>query len=206
MKKESGMSKVGGWLAGIAGAVIATYLGWYFTRTKPTPPPPPPPAVTTFEGMVYSDSGPVPKAMVVVDLTGVAGANGAIHDVTDDSGAYKIELTGLPPDTGATLSVKAKGFEGAAPKVLSGPLQSDVRVDIGLSPVVLAGAAAPPPVGQPAAPPPAGQPAAQPGAAGQPVAAVPGVTIAAAAAHKPFYRPKSAAMAMKFQVPVKQQQ
>src|SRR5690348_16979863 len=178
MAKQSGWSRVGGWLAGIAGAVIATYLGWYFTQPKPTPPPPPPPAVTTFEGMVYSGSGPVAKALVALALTGSAGVNGAIHDVTDDNGAYKIELTGLPPGTGATLSVAAKGFESGAPKVLAGPLQTDMRVDIGLDPVL-------PPVASPG-----------PGAAG-PVHPV--IT------HLPVYVPKSAAMAMKFKMAAKKQ-
>jgi hypothetical protein len=206
MKKESGLSKVGGWLAGIAGAVIATYLGWYFTRPTPTPPQPPPAAVTTFEGMVYSGDAPVAKALVAVDLSGNAGANGAIHDLTDNNGAYKIELTGLPPGTGATLSVAAKGYEKALPKMLVSPLQADVRVDIPLSPIVLAAApgsgggggggaveAAPP-----APPPPThgGESVGQPAAAGRPQTA--------AVAHIPVYRPKSAAMAMKFRVAAKQ--
>lgn len=205
MKKESGFSKVGTWLAGIAGAVIATYLGWYFTQPKPTLPPPPPPAVTTFEGMVYSGDAPVSKALVAVELTGNAGANGAIHDLTDDNGAYKIELTGLPPSTGATLSVVAKGFENGAPKLLSSPLQTDVRVDIPLSPVMLAaapgngsgggggGAGAGPTEAPP--PPQSGGNGAQPSPAGPPVSA--------AIAHIPVYRPKSVAMAMKFRVTAK---
>jgi hypothetical protein len=186
MKKESSWSKVGGWLAGIAGAVIATYLGWYFTNR-----PPPPAAVTTFEGMVYSGDAPVSKALVALELTGNAGANGAIHDLTDDNGAYKIELTGLPSGTGATLSVVAKGYEKAAPRTLVSPLQPDVRVDVPLNPVVVAGAEPPPPVAPPAQ---------QPGAAAQPGAAPvqPGQV-----AHLPLYRPKSAAMAMKFRIPAK---
>ncbi|HEV2135478.1 MAG TPA: hypothetical protein VGR47_14690 [Terracidiphilus sp.] len=202
MAKERSSAKVVGWLGGIAATVISGYLLWYFEQPKPTPPQPPQAAVTTFEGMVYSGEAPVAKALVALDLTGNAGANGAIHDLTDDNGAYKIELTGLPPGTGATLSVVAKGFEKAAPKMLVSPLQADMRVDIPLSPVVLAaapgsgggGGGGPAEV----APPPethSGE------SAGQPVAVGPPVT--AAISHVPLYRPKSAAMAMKFRVAAK---
>jgi hypothetical protein len=183
MAKERSSAKVFGWLGGIAATVISGYLLWYFEQPKPAPPPPPPPAVTTFEGMVYSGAEPVAKALVALALTGSAGANGAIHDVTDDNGAYKIELTGLPEGTGATLSVAAKGFESAAPKLLNGPLQTDVRVDIPLNPAVIAGVAPPPP----------------------PVGASPGQAEHPAVKHIPFYVPKTAAMAMKFKVTAKKQ-
>lgn len=187
MKKQSGLSKVGGWLAGIAGAVIATYLGWYFTQRNPTPPQPPAAAVTTFEGMVYSGDAPVAKALVAVDLTGNAGANGAIHDLTDDNGAYKIELTGLPPGTGARLSVAAKGYKNAAPKLLAEPLQTDTRVDIALRPELI-------PVESPHTG--SGGESAAPAQPLRPVQ--PGIT------HLPIYRPKSAAMATKFRIAAKQ--
>ena len=126
------MAKVGGWIAGIVAGIIVGYVVWYLTRT---PPPPPPPAVTTFEGMVYSGSAPVPKAMVAVQLSGPAGANGPVHDITDDNGAYRIDFTGLPADAGATLSVTAAGYQGADPKSFASPLQTDVQFDFPLTPV-----------------------------------------------------------------------
>lgn len=189
MGKERSSAKVVGWLGGIAATVISGYLLWYFEQPKPTQPPTALPAVTTFEGMVYSGDAPVAKALVAVDLTGSAGANGAIHDVTDDNGAYKIELTGLPQGTGATLSVAAKGFENAAPKVLAVPLQTDVRVDIPLSPVLMAVGANP-----------AGGHKGGKAAAGPPPPPPP---AEAAIAHRPVYVPKSAAMAMRFQIKAK---
>lgn len=185
MKKESGLSKVGTWLAGIAGAVIATYLGWYFTQRSQTPPPPPPAVVTTFEGMVYSGDAPVAKALVALVLTGNAGANGAIHDLTDDNGAYRIELTGLPPGTGARLSVAAKGYKNAAPKLLAEPLQTDMRVDVALRPELI--------------------PVESPGKGGSVAApAHPAHPEQPAATRLPVYRPKSAAMATKFRIAAKQ--
>jgi hypothetical protein len=72
------MGKLGGWLAGIVAAIIATYAGWYFTR---------PPSTTTFEGMAYSESSPVPKAMVSITITGTNVNSGPIHNVTDENGA-----------------------------------------------------------------------------------------------------------------------
>jgi hypothetical protein len=192
MAKERNSAKFIGWVGGIAATVLSGYLLWYFEQPKPAPPTPP---VTTFEGMVYSGDAPVSRALVGVALTGSAGSNGAIHDVTDDNGAYKIELTGLPLGTGATLSVAAKGFEAAAPKILPGPLQTDVRVDIPLNPAAVAGVTAPPPPvpanpGVSAAPPP-------PDGSGRS-----GIPIVK---HIPVYVPKSAAMAMKFRVAAKKQ-
>lgn len=182
MAKERSSAKMAGWLGGIAATVISGYLLWYFEQPKPTPPPLPPPAVTTFEGMVYSGDAPVAKALVAVDLTGNAGANGAIHDITDDNGAYKIELTGLPDETGATVSVVAKGFEDAAPKVLAIPLTPDERIDIPLSPAAASSTAAPVPET------PTHKNAAQ-----------------GAVKHRPEYRPKSAAQATKFRFGAKEQ-
>lgn len=182
--------KIAGWLGGIAATVISGYLLWYFEQPKPPPPPPPPPAMTTFEGMVYSGDAPVAKALVAVGLTGSAGANGAIHDITDGNGAYKIELTGLPDGTGATLSVVATGYKDAAPKVLAVPLETDVRVDIPLSPLVAALMAEPPPhVGESLG-----------NAAAAPMKPLPPVTH-----HAPVYKPKSAARAMRFKFMAKKQ-
>lgn len=194
MAKERSSAKFIGWLGGIAATVLSGYLLWYFEQPRPTPPPPSP-VVTTFEGMVYSGDAPVAKALVGVALTGSAGANGAIHDITDDNGAYKIELTGLPQGTGATLSVVAKGFENALPKILAGPLQTDVRVDIPLSPMAIASVApVPPPV------------SATPGeSAAPPTPSTPGKIENPAVKHIPAYVPKSAAMAMKFRVSAKKQ-
>jgi hypothetical protein len=194
MAKERNSAKFIGWLGGIAATVLSGYLLWYFEQPKPAPPPPLPAAVTTFEGMVYSGDAPVSRALVGVALTGSAGSNGAIHDVTDDNGAYKIELTGLPQGTGATLSVAAKGFEAASPKILPGPLQTDVRVDIPLNPAVASVTAPPPPV------------AANPGvSAAPPTTGGSGKSGSLAMRHIPVYVPKSAAMAMKFRVAAKKQ-
>ena len=183
MKKERSTGKFLGWLGGVAATVISGYLLWYFERPKPTPPPPPPPVVTTFEGMVYSGSAPVAKAMVAVTVTGAAGVNGAIHDVTDGNGAYRFDFTGLPKDADAKVGVTAPGYEAAAPELLASPLQTDNRKDIALTlaPAPTPGVAAPGP--QPAAP-----------------------VIQEHHPEKiPRYVRKSAAEAMKFRIPEKKQ-
>jgi hypothetical protein len=126
--------------------------------------------------MVYSGDSPVEKAMVEVSLTGNAGANGPIHDVTNANGSYRIELTGLPKGTGATLFATAKGYEKGQPKLLSGPLQTDVRIDLPLTPMVTK--VAPPTGAEPLNP---------------------------AITHIPIYVPKSAALAMKFHILTKKQ-
>lgn len=202
MSTERGMGKFVVWLGGIAATVIGGYLLWYLTRTPPPPPPPPPPAVTTFEGMVYSESAPVPKAMVAVELTGIAGANGPVHNVTDGNGAYRIELTGLPQNTAATLSVTAAGYQNAPPKSLASPLQADVRIDFPIAP-----AAAPPGTAAAAPSPPAATPA--PGAA-TPTPAAPGSVAAAPPAQAvvgfvPLYVRKSAAQATRVRIAAKKQ-
>jgi hypothetical protein len=120
------MGKLGGWLAGIVAAIIATYAGWYFTR---------PPSTTTFEGMAYSESAPVPKAMVSITITGTSVNSGPIHNVTDENGAYRFDFTGLPETAGATLSVVASGFHNPAPTSLSKPLGSDIHQDFSLIPL-----------------------------------------------------------------------
>jgi hypothetical protein len=137
-KKEGGMAKVGGWLAGILAVIIGGYGVWYFTQ---------PPAVTTIEGMVYSGSAPVPKAMVAVDLSGSAGTNGAVHDITDENGSYRIDFTGLPKGAGAILTVTATGYQTVPSKSLTSPLEPATHIDFPLLPV-------PPPPGVPPPPPP----------------------------------------------------
>jgi hypothetical protein len=159
------MAKVGGWLAGILAVVIGGWAVWFLTR---------PPAVTTFEGMVYAGSAPVGRAMVAVSLTGKAGANGPIHDITDENGAWRIDFTGLPTNAGATVSASAAGYQQAIPRVLTGPLQSDIHMDFPLNPV-----AASPGVGGP------GPAHSRPPGLGQ----------------MPHYVPKPAAKATKFRVP-----
>jgi hypothetical protein len=186
MKKESGLSKVGAWVAGIAATVISGLLVWYLSQPKPAPPPPPQAVVTTFEGMVYSGDAPVAKALVAVRLTGSAGTNGAIHDITDDNGAYKIELTGLPPGTGARLSVAAKGYKDAGPKILAEPLQSDMRVDVDLRPELI-------PVESPGK-----------GSGGGGAAAAQPLHPVQPGTHLPIYRPKTASMATKVRIAAKQ--
>ena len=171
------MKKFGGWLAGVVGSIIVGYVVWYLTARVPaqsSPPTPPPPAVTTFEGMVYSGSAPVAKAMVMVQLTGNAGVNGPIHDITDENGAYRIEFTGLPTTARASLSATAAGYEGSKPRSVASPLPADSHVDLPLSPMVQT------PVGP------------QP----QPQAAAP-------IAHLPLYVPKLASKAIRIQVPAK---
>ena len=121
------MGKVGGWLAGIAAGIIVGYVVWYMTR------PPQAPAVTTFEGMVYAGDAPVAKALVAVELTGSAGANGPVHDATDANGAYRIDFTGLPKDTSARLSVTAQSYRSAEAKTVASPLAPDIHVDFPLT-------------------------------------------------------------------------
>jgi len=167
------MKKAGTWIAGIIGPIIVGYVVWLITRT---PPPPPPPAVTTFEGMVYSGSAPVAKAMVAVDLSGTAGVNGPVHDFTDDNGAYRIVFTGLPSDAGATLNVTANGYKAAASKLLASPLQNNIHVDFPLDPVMTV-APQPVPGPQPLHPPEQG------------------------VVHMPVYVPKIASKAVRIQIP-----
>ena len=147
------MKKFGGWLAGVVGSIIVGYAVWYLTIHLPaqstTTATTTQPAVTTFEGMVYSGSAPVAKAMVMVQLTGSAGVNGPVHDITDENGAYRIEFTGLPNTARASLSATATGYEGSKPREVASPLPIDSHVDLPLTPVVQT------PVGpqpQPAAP------------------------------------------------------
>ena len=163
------MAKVGGWIAGIVASIIVGYAVWYLTRT------PPPPTVTTFEGMAYSGSAPVPKAMVAVQLSGTAGANGPVHDITDDNGAYRIDFTGLPANASAALSVTATGFQNADPKSFASPLETDVQFDFPLTPIV----------------------AAAPHKGAKPHPAKPGTT------HIPKYVRKSAAQATQIKIPPK---
>ncbi len=122
------MTKVVGWLAGIIGSIIVGYAIWFFTK------PPDPPATTVFEGMVYSGNAPVTKAMVSIELSGSKQSTGPIHDITDDGGAYKFNLTGLPKTASATLRVVAAGFLESEPKILVQPLGPDVRLDFPLTP------------------------------------------------------------------------
>ena len=137
--EEPNYAALAKWLVAIAATVLACYLAWYFTKPAPTAPPPPLLAVSTFEGMVYSGSVPVPNAMVAVNLTGTASANGPVYDMTDKNGAYRIDFNGLPRGAGATLSVSANGYEDATPLVVTGPLQADSRMNFSLAPLPGAG-------------------------------------------------------------------
>lgn len=179
-EKESGIGKVVTWVAGVAATIISSVAIWYFTKPAPAPPPPPPPVVTKFEGMVYSGSAPVAKAMVVLDLTGDPAANGDYHDITDENGAYSIELTGLPQGIGAQVAASAQGFTNAQPQAMASPLSTDERMDISLTPVVA--------VAEPEAP-----PAPLHGLQHPPVEAP----------HRPVYRPKQVTKAQ-FRVMAKQ--
>jgi hypothetical protein len=127
--KERSVGKVGNWLAGILAGIIVGCAVWYFTKA------PAPPVVTTFEGMVYSKSVPVPKAMVAVEFTGEANNTGPVHDFTDDNGSYRIDFTGLPKGAGATVRVSATGFKDPKARSVAGPLEQDIHVDFPLEPV-----------------------------------------------------------------------
>ena len=134
MSQEPGVGRLVGWLAGIAVAVLACYLVWHLTEPKPPQPPSPPsaPAVTTIEGMVYSGGAPVVKAMVAVQLTGAASANGPVYDITDGNGAYRFDIARLPRDASVTLIVRANGYETPEPKSIVGPLDLDTHEDFPL--------------------------------------------------------------------------
>jgi hypothetical protein len=126
--------QLAGWMGGIAATAIAFYLVWHFTEPAP-PPPPPVPAVVTFEGMVYSGNAAVANAMVVVELTGTAGTLKAVHDITNQNGAYRFEVRGLPRDVSATVTATASGFQNGEPVSESSPLGTDIREDFSLTPV-----------------------------------------------------------------------
>ena len=138
--KERISKKVGGqvWTTVVAPALVlvigalatAYFTGWF---QKPVPQPPQPQAVTTFDGMIYSDAGPVAKAMVELDLTGSAGANGPTHFYTDDTGRYRFDVPAGLSGTIARLSVKAAGYKQAGPAEVALPLQADNRMDFPLT-------------------------------------------------------------------------
>ncbi len=175
MGEQSGAAKVGAWLAGIAATVISGYLIWYFTVPRP-------PAVTTFEGMVYSGDSPVAKAKVSLKLTGTPGADGPIVDFTDDNGAYKFELSGLPEKTAGTLAADAEGYEPIKPRRLPLPLQPDIRLDIPLTRLAAAAVPTPGPVPAPG------------GGGGGEKQIAPGLV------HLPAYVPKTAIMAKQVRI------
>ncbi|HEY6491011.1 MAG: carboxypeptidase-like regulatory domain-containing protein [Terracidiphilus sp.] len=127
------MKAFGIWVAGIIAVVLGGWGTWYLTR---------PPAVTTVEGMVYSGNAAVPNAMVEIDLTGDTSNTGAVHDLTDQNGAYKIEFTGLPSGSGATLRASASGFKAAKAQTLKSPLEPDTHLDFALVSVILSEAPA----------------------------------------------------------------
>ncbi len=122
------MGKIGVWLAGILATIIGGYAVWYFTRA---------PATTTFEGMVYSASAPVSKAMVSLELSGSGANNGSFHNVTDENGSYRFDFTGLPKTADAILSAAATGFQQSQPKQLPNPLGPDTHLDFPLTPLTV---------------------------------------------------------------------
>jgi hypothetical protein len=128
------MNKFGGWLAGLLAAIVAGYAVWYLTKTPPAP------ATTTFEGMVYSESAPVPNAIVLVSLTEGGVKNGPYRNATDEHGAYRIDFTGLSATTSATVRATANGFRDSSTQSLPNPSGTDNRHDIPLAPL-----ASPPP-------------------------------------------------------------
>lgn len=169
------MKKFTQWMAGILAAVIGSVAVYYLTR------PDPPPAVTTFEGMVYSGSSPVAHAMVQLDLNGVVNITGPIHDMTDENGAYRFELTGLPNTASARLLATANGYVAASAQSLLSPLQRETHLDFPLSPV--------------SAPAPAPTPPSGNGNANDAPTAHP------AQVHIPIYIAKGASQAMRIRIP-----
>lgn len=128
-----------GWVGGILAAVISGFIVYKMTV------PPAPVAVTSFEGMVYSGSDPVPNAMVVIDLSGVGAGSGSFRDETDDHGSYRLDIQEMPKSWSGTASASAKGFVASAPAALTGPAGTEIRKDIALSPErVTSGGASPP--------------------------------------------------------------
>ncbi len=118
---------VGAWLAGILAAIIGGYALYVLTRS---------PSTTTVEGMAYSASAAVPKAMVSLTLSGNGANSGPYHNVTDENGSYRFEFTGLSASAGATLRVVANGFHESSPVSLSRPLGPDIHEDFALIPLV----------------------------------------------------------------------
>jgi len=169
------MKKFTQWMAGILAGIIGSVAVYYLTR------PDPPPAVTTFEGMVYSGSSPVAHAMVQLDLDGVVNISGPIHDITNENGSYRFELTGLPHTASARLLATANGYVASSAQSLLSPLQPETHLDFPLSPVS-APAPAPPPPSVPGDS--AGAPTAQP-----------------AQVHIPMYIAKGASQAMRIRIP-----
>jgi hypothetical protein len=131
------MSKFGGWLAGLLAAIISGYAVWYLTKTPSTP------ATTTFEGMVYSESSPVPNAIVLVSLKDGGVKNGPYRNATDEHGAYRIDFTGLSATTSATVRATANGFRDSATQSLPSLSGTDNRHDIPLVALALPEAPAP---------------------------------------------------------------
>jgi hypothetical protein len=132
------MKKFLGWLGGILAAVIATVLGWYFTR---------PPQTTTFQGMVINReaSAPVSGAMVSIELSG-APNNQPFHDFTDGNGSYRLDFTNLSKSTTAKIEVTAKGFEVPRPASITSVTMQN-RLDFEMTPLPSAGPPPPPPPG-----------------------------------------------------------
>ncbi len=122
------MGKFIGWLGGIVATVIAGWLVWYITLPKPTEPD-----SASFEGMVYdqASNAPVSRATVMFDIRGVPNS-GPYHDVTDENGSYKLDLSGLGKSSTVAVSVEANGFAKSAPYPFSGV--GDNRRDFALAP------------------------------------------------------------------------
>lgn len=121
------MLKFGGWLAGILATVLAGYVLWSLTI---------PASTTTIQGMVYSQSAPVPRAMVLVALAGKgvpAAEMTPSRNYTDENGSYRFDFTGLPEDARVTLSVSAAGYRSSSPVLVPQPLGAEVRRDLPLT-------------------------------------------------------------------------
>lgn len=164
------MKKFVTWIAGILASIIVAVAVYYLTR------PVPPPSVTAFEGMVYSGSSPVAHAMVQLELNGIVNSSGPIHDITNENGAYRFELTGLPATASARLLATANGYQSSSALSLLSPLQPETHLDFPLSPVA-----------QPAPPSGLG-------------ATVGSHVVKPAQVHVPLYIAKGASQAMKIQI------
>ena len=165
----------------VIGAFATAYFNGWFEKTPP--PAPQPQTVTTFDGMIYSEAGPVAKAMVELELTGGAGANGPTHFYTDDTGRYRFDVPAALSGTVARLSVRAAGYKQVGPTAVALPLQADNRVDFPLT-------AEPAPVASTGGPGQAAPP--------HPVQSMhPGIT------HIPAYTPLTAAQAARVRIALK---
>jgi hypothetical protein len=189
------MKKFGIWLAGILSTIIAGAGVYYITLPKPP---------VVFEGMVYSGSSPVAKAMVELELKANGPGGGVYHDWTDENGAYRLEFAGLKDPSAVTFHVTATGFQDYGPQAFPSAFGTDNRMDIALTQLTAVAGAGTAPAAPVAIPPDATPPATSPGSAAAAPSAPTGLAAAPATgngvkpnlnaiSHIPVFVSKSAA-------------